>query len=401
MIASLYIHVPFCTRKCDYCDFYSVPIGILGNQDRERDALLDSYVERILADARALASRFNVEAIPSIYIGGGTPSLLGAERIYRLLAGLRELFPPQPQPICGRTAHAPREITVEANPESVDEKFLSACNGGGVSRVSVGIQSFYEPSRTAVRRCGALSGADLEQRLAIVSSHCALFSIDLISGLPLQTEAVLRSDIERALAFAPEHVSLYALTVEKGTALERNLRRNSCPALPDADEADALWLAGRSRLSNAGYEHYEVSNFSRNGKRCLHNTRYWRMENWLALGPGASGTVIDDKTGTARRYAVAADLENWLTAPRVQEECLDQRVLMKETLLMGFRYIEGPDPVLFRSRFGMGITDAIPKTLTRWGERGCLAETCIALNGEGLLLLNRFLSDAFTEIDSQ
>jgi oxygen-independent coproporphyrinogen-3 oxidase len=408
------------------------------------------YVERVLADARALASRFNPESIPSVYIGGGTPSLLGAERMSGLLAGLRALLPlpdghaprramyvdisqkdltqrRQGAEICtGFTncaqdsaslrlrerefeinlTHIPEssantEITVEANPESIDEEFLSVCGAGGVGRVSVGIQSFHEPSRAAVHRCGALSAEELEQRLALVACmYPESFSIDLVSGLPLQTEAALLNDIDCALAFNPGHISLYALTLEKGTVLERNVRRNSGPALPDADEADSLWLAGRSRLLDAGYVQYEVSNFSRNGKRGLHNIRYWHMENWLGLGPGASGTIIDDDTGTARRYTVAADLEKWLAGACVQEEFLDRSVLMKETLLMGFRYIEGPDTVLFRRRFGIDIIDAIPETLAHWRESGYMADAGIALNSGGLLLLNRFLVDAFSEIDS-
>jgi len=399
MECSLYIHVPFCSAKCDYCDFYSVPIGSPGRRSSEADSRLDAYVKRVLADARELASRFQPERIPSVYIGGGTPSLLGAARMSELLAGLRALFPLRSGQAAQDSAYT--EITVELNPESVDEEFLRACRAGGVNRVSVGIQSFHEPSRAAVHRCGALSTAALEQRLALLASmYPASFSIDLLSGLPLQTDAVLLNDIDRALAFAPGHISLYALTVEKGTVLEQKLRRNSGPPLPDADAADSLWLAGRDRLLDAGYDQYEVSNFSQSGKRSIHNTRYWRMENWLGLGPGASGTLIDDAAGTARRYTVAADLEQWLGGAPVQEDFLDRQVLMKETLLMGFRYIDGPDSALFRRRFGIDIADIIPETLAHWQKTGLMAPFGRALNRDGLLFLNRFLIEAFAEMDN-
>ena len=399
---SLYIHVPFCTAKCDYCDFFSMPLTAQPCCDAE--FLLDAYAGRILADAQALLERYKPDFVPSVYIGGGTPSILGAERMDRLLAGLYSLLSIQDALSAGKPAgNLPLEISVELNPESACEEFLSVCRARGVSRVSMGVQSFYEPSRAAVRRNGLLSSAAIEKKLALVSEFFpGAFSVDLISGLPLQTQAILSDDLDRVLAFNPVHVSLYALSLEKGTVLEQNTRKQgSCAALPDTDEADSLWLSGRDRLLDAGYEQYEVSNFSLSGKQCLHNIRYWRMESWLGLGPGASGTIIDEDTGTAWRRTISPELEKWLAAPEtcVREEFLAPAVLMRETLLMGFRYIKGPDPVLFRKRFGIDITDAIPKTLEHWQDSGCMAAGGIALNRKGLLLLDRFLVDAFVELD--
>jgi oxygen-independent coproporphyrinogen-3 oxidase len=158
-----------------------------------------------------------------------------------------------------------------------------------------------------------------------------------------------------------------------------------------------LWLSGSERLVQAGYEQYEVSNFALNGKRSVHNLRYWRMENWLAAGPGASGTIIDDTAGTARRYIVPADLDAWLAGSSITEEFLDTGTVMKETLLMGFRCIEGPDAALFRKRFGGAIGDFIPQTLKTWQDSGLMAENGNALNRKGLRVLDRFLIDAFAE----
>jgi oxygen-independent coproporphyrinogen-3 oxidase len=237
------------------------------------------------------------------------------------------------------------------------------------------------------------------------------FSVDLIAGLPLQSKAVMLEDIRRLLAFEPGHISLYALTPEEGTPLEQKYRaaqknHNRSEVsdgihLTDSDEIDSVWLAGRGCLIDAGFDQYEVSNFAKQGKRGLHNIRYWRMENWLGLGPGASGTLIDDSAGTGRRYTTAPDLEKWLACETVTgEEFLDRSVLMKESLLMGFRYTDGPDPRLFKRRFGIELARAIPKTLERWRKKGCIAEDKIALNSEGMLFLNAFLVEAFGEIGS-
>jgi oxygen-independent coproporphyrinogen-3 oxidase len=323
----------------------------------------------------------------------------------RLLAGIKKCLPIT-QTEAGEMVSRGNELvefTVEANPESLDEDFLSVCREGGVNRISVGVQSFYKPSRAAVHRAAALSCVEIEKQLALVSRmYPGAFSVDLISGLPLQTREVLRGDIDRVLSFNPGHVSLYALTVEKGTPLALALERNpAAVTLPEPDEADSLWLSGAEHLVQAGYNQYEVSNFALNGNRSVHNIRYWRMENWLAAGPGASATIIDDERGTARRYTVPADVALWLAGSPMQEEFLDTGIVMKETLLMGFRYCEGPDAALFHRRFGEDIGDFIPKTLKKWRDRGLMAENGGALNREGLRMLDRFLIDAFMEIEAK
>jgi oxygen-independent coproporphyrinogen-3 oxidase len=229
------------------------------------------------------------------------------------------------------------------------------------------------------------------------------FSADLIAGLPLQDEGILLRDIERLLTCQPGHVSLYALTLEAGTPLEKAVRKGKI-SLPPGDRADALWLAGRDALERGGYAQYEVSNFSLPGKASLHNIRYWVMENWLGAGPAASGTLIDDASGTGRRYTIPADVDSYLgkagsSPPPRHEEFLDRLTLMKETLLMGFRYAEGPDEALFRKRFRCGLKETIPGTLKRWRERGLVRQDKTALTKEGLLFLDRFLLECFKELE--
>jgi len=387
MEASLYIHVPFCAGACDYCDFYSVPV-------KPEDARLERYIETLLLEAGRVFDKFRPGQIPTIYIGGGTPSVLGPAGISRLLRGIAD--------IAARfSSSVPDEITVEANPESADEAFLAAARNAGVSRLSLGIQSFYGASRKAVRRIG--DGDLLAGRLALAAEYFpGAFSADLISGFPLQDEKVLLDDIRTLVNYRPAHVSLYALTLESGNPLAAKT--------VDKDEADRLWLAGRDALEEYGYSQYEISNFCLSGKESLHNLRYWRMQNWLALGPAASGTVIDDRQGRGFRYTIPADLDAWLVAggsgfsretglPPVIED-LDTLTLIKETLLMGFRCTEGPDETLFRSRFHRNIRDFIPETLLHWRSQGLLRNDKDALTKGALAFLNKFLVDAFRELDA-
>jgi oxygen-independent coproporphyrinogen-3 oxidase len=381
--ASLYIHVPFCSACCDYCDFYSLPV-------QKEDPRLNLYIERILSDAEAGLSRYGIGHIPTVYIGGGTPSVLGPGGISRLLRGLGSLWP----------GKGPQEITVEANPESAGRDFLAAALQEGATRLSLGVQSFHEASRRAVHRTG--DGRLLPERLKDASEiFPGAFSADIISGLPFQDEKVLLRDLEKLLSYGPAHVSLYALTVGEGTPLAKR------SGLPLPDEAARLWIRGRDFLEEAGYGQYEVSNFCLPGKESRHNIRYWRMENWLGLGPGASGTFIDDGNGgggtCGLRRAVVPDADLWLggnTEGLETEEALDTFTLIKETVLMGFRYLWGPDTALFRRRFTRDIDRVIGRTMARWRERGLMRPDRATLTRAGLLLLDRFVIEAFEEMES-
>ena len=398
MTASLYIHIPFCAGKCDYCDFFSVPV----NESKD-SGLLDRFAGAVVDDIKDQIDIFGVDHVPAIYIGGGTPSALGAKRMEHLLTGLQAVLKSMQKP--------PAEFTVEANPESADENFLQACRSGGVSRISLGVQSFHEPSRRAVHRKG--DSHLLERRLALAAQlFPGAFSADLITGLPFQTAAILESDIRTLLSYQPAHVSLYSLTLEPQTPLGRQTAQQGAAAisLPSGEEADSLWIHGRDLLEASGFTQYEVSNFSLGGKHCIHNIRYWQMENWLGAGPAASGTLIDENTGTGRRLSYPGDIGGYLAAPKprihtVRAEELSRSDLVRESLLMGFRYRGGPNAELFRRRFHRSIEEYIPNTIARWHERGFFetgemnAPAALAPSQEGLLFLNSFLRDAFSELE--
>ncbi|MDR3122898.1 MAG: coproporphyrinogen III oxidase family protein [Treponema sp.] len=390
--ASVYIHVPFCAGLCDYCDFYSVSVT-------NDDPRLDRYVDLALADLEESLNENDIDRVPTVYIGGGTPSVLGAERLDKLLGGVAVLL----RGVGAAAGGAKREFTLEANPESADEAVLNLCRERCVTRLSLGTQTFHGVSRRAVHRAG--DPALLTERLAAAAACFGEdMSLDLMTGLPYQDEQVVLRDIAGALSHKPGHVSLYALALEEGTPLANRARAKRA-ALPEGDEADRLWIAGRDALEAAGYAQYEVSNFSLPGKQSGHNTRYWRMESWLGLGPGGSGTLIDDASGTGLRRTFKPDLDLWLNrgASRTaacDEEPLDRRVLMEESILMGFRRLEGPDLALFERRFHRPLRSLIPATIQRWESRGLLQSRPLALAKEGLLFLNAFLREAIFELAS-
>ena len=380
---SLYVHLPFCAGKCDYCDFYSVPVSTDNSDHR-----LERYVETLLLEAGRLLDKYRPESVPTLYVGGGTPSVLGPALVGRLLDGLLETI--------SRFSPPPVEITVEANPESTDRAFLDSLCKRSVTRLSLGVQTLHGPSRRAVRRLG--DQTLLSERLALAARYFPDgLSVDLISGLPFQDESILLDDINAVIAYKPSHVSLYALTVEDGTPLGIRAAKGEV-LLPQGDEADRLWIAGRDALEKSGYKQYEVSNFCLPGRESQHNIRYWRMLNWLALGPSASATIIDDENGKGIRYTFPPELNGW---PSPVVENLDTLTLIKETFLMGFRYIEGPDEDLFRRRFKRNIGEIIPKTLENWRGKGLFQKDRCALTKDGFLLLNRFLIEAYGEVGSR
>jgi len=420
MEASLYIHVPFCAHACDYCDFYSISV-------KPRDPRPERFIETLLLEAerflRMTPSELETQlssglpgfetgsgpsrqteqasspygrdlpfSIPTVFFGGGTPSLLGPAGIKKLLCELMEL-------ITRYTSSQPSEITLEANPETADEAFLAAIREAGVTRLSLGIQTFNDPARRAVNRIG--DAAMMYSSLSLAKEYFpGAFSVDLMSGLPFQDEKVLLNDIAGVLFYKPVHVSLYALSASLQTPL----------SAPDQDEADRLWLCGRDALEKSGYSQYEVSNFCLPGMESRHNIRYWLMNNWLGFGPAASGTIINEEKRRGYRYTIPHDVDSWLSsrgcwfskkhklAPKIEE--LDTLTLIKESLLMGFRYLEGPDEELFRRRFRIGIYELIPKTINSWREHGSFRKGKLALTKDGLLFLNRFLLDTFEELDA-
>ncbi|MDR2481586.1 MAG: radical SAM family heme chaperone HemW [Spirochaetaceae bacterium] len=369
MTASLYIHIPFCKKKCDYCDFYSIPIDADSKE-------IDVYIDTLCSSIKYQFECHNVDKVPTVYIGGGTPSFIKSSRIEKLLSFLESILPSLPE-----------EFTVEANPESLTEAFIAAVAGApscGITRLSIGVQTFSGRSRKAVGRLGKTG--DIKEKLKLVSASGIDFSVDIISGLPYQHIKTLMNDIELSLLYKPSHISLYDLSLEKGSLIAEEVKKKK-RKFPNAETAESLWILGRDMLESAGYDQYEVSNFALNGKRSLHNIRYWRMLNWIGCGISASSTLIND------------DMCEGIRCVDGSMERLDKITLLKETLMMGFRFIDGPDEALFKKRFLHDIEYFIPHTVSAWRKNGLLCTEKTALTKEGLLLLNRFIYECFLEID--
>ncbi|GMO36409.1 MAG: radical SAM family heme chaperone HemW [Termitinemataceae bacterium] len=381
MKASLYIHIPFCFVKCDYCNFYSVPLSKFDPK------IIGPFLLHLFDDIQIQINKFNVTEIITIYIGGGSPSILGIEYFEKLLNFLKSIIPNNPQ-----------EFTVELNPEFTSVEFLLLCKQFNVNRMSIGVQSFNSKSRQAIGRICSSDKIDASLKL-LSNLYCDSYSADLISGLPHQD---LLSDIKILTQYKPAHISLYDLTVEENTPLYKKINLNKIN-LPTPEFAEEAWIQGRDLLENLEFKQYEVSNFCKPNGQSVHNIRYWRMENWIAAGPSSSATIIDDQNAIGKRYTTQSDIQNYLQNRKTNYiiEELTKETLIKESLLMGFRYIKGPCKKLFFKRFGINITDLIPKTIKSWKDNELMQEKELALTKDGLLLLNSFLADCFLEIESK
>ena len=261
---SLYIHIPFCRSKCAYCDFFSIPRG----------EVPDGYVDALLSEIRFHRECMHTGPLETVYFGGGTPGLLSFRQLERIMAQVL------PQCVSGA------EITLEVNPENVTAELLRCAAGSGINRFSVGIQSLDDRVLRAVNR-NATAAISL-RALELLTASGAVFSADMIAGLPEQRDRDFIEGLQKIMSFCPSHVSLYALTVAEHTPLAQQIRRGSV-RYSDA-RIDRQWITGRNILEAGGYLQYEVSNFALPGKESRHNSVYWQQKPYTGAGAGASGT---------------------------------------------------------------------------------------------------------------
>lgn len=373
---ALYIHWPFCLAKCPYCDFNS----------HVRETIDQARFANALATELAYeGARLGRRKLRSIFFGGGTPSLMAPETAARLIAEASRLFAPDPD----------IEITLEANPTSVEAGRLARFRDAGVNRISLGVQSL-DPAALA------LLGRQHSPRQAIAALETAraLFprlSFDLIYARPGQSEAAWREELRQALALAADHLSLYQLTIEPGTAFEARHRQGAL-VLPDADRAARLYQATEEEALRFGLVPYEVSNYARPGSESRHNLVYWRYGEYAGIGPGAHGRLgLDGRLVATRRHRAP---EPW--AARVErhghgstsEDALDPATRAREALLMGLRLIEGLDEARFAARTSRRLDEALDQVvLAQAIEAGYLTRAAgrLAATREGVLRLDALL----------
>jgi oxygen-independent coproporphyrinogen-3 oxidase len=374
---ALYIHWPFCAAKCPYCDFNS-HVRERIDQARFRDALR--------RELEFEAARTGRRPLVSIFFGGGTPSLMAPETAAALIGDACTAF----------DAADGIEITLEANPTSVESAKLAAFRDAGVNRVSLGVQSL---EAEALRFLGRRH--DTAQAIAALEAARAIFprvSFDLIYARPGQSEASWRAELRRALALAADHLSLYQLTIEPGTQFA-TLHARGAFALPEGEEAARLYLATAEEAARFGLLPYEVSNYAKPGAESRHNLQYWRYGDYLGIGPGAHQRVTRDGALLAARRHRAP--EEW--AARVErdghaitvEEALAPRERAREALLMGLRLAEGVDPARIEARSGLPFAEAVDAAmLAALIEEGYLAwndARRLAATPDGLLRLDALL----------
>ena len=382
--SGLYIHIPFCTQKCRYCDFYS----ITQKADFRPYHPNPQFIERLLQDVRFFKERSAIESWKTVYIGGGTPSLLHPDDIRTLADGIRE---GQKQPV--------QEFTIEANPEDITSDWLAACNESGINRLSIGVQTFDNDVLAVNGRRGSKEKT-ITALETIKRRWQGELSCDLIAGLSGQTAQSLADDVRRLIDYRIEHLSLYGLCSEEPLSDTRE------------DFISELLRENTELLAANGYIRYEVSNFSyRDKHRSLHNQIYWNMEPYIGVGPAACGTLIYEDSGgrfiAAERFEGIKDIDRWMTAADRTSvypcEHIGRNTFLEEVLMMGVRLVEGMNRASFARRFGADITAFIGEILSRWEKRGqCRIESNrVYLTEEGMLFLNRFLVDALSEPDTK
>ncbi len=355
---ALYVHWPFCLSKCPYCDFNS--------HVRERIPQA-RMVAALRAELEYEAARLGKRRLTSIFFGGGTPSLLDPENVAALIGDAKRLF----------AAADDVEITLEANPTSIEAGKFGGYAQAGVNRVSIGVQSFDDEALKFLGR-----GHDAAQAVAAIELARRIFprlSFDLIYARPGQSEASWRAELARALSLAADHLSLYQLTIEAGTKFATLHARGEFE-LPEDELAAALYDATADEAAKFGLAQYEISNYAAPGGESRHNLAYWRYQDYAGIGPGAHGRMTLDGTriGTSRHRApeVWAGMVERDGHGVTQSEAIGNADQAREALLMGLRLAEGIDAATFLDRTGVALAEAVePETLADAVEAGYLVQT--------------------------
>ena len=371
----IYIHIPFCRSKCDYCDFYS----LAGQEGR-----MDDYQKALLAHMKETAPQTRGWQIDTVYFGGGTPSFYGEKRLRELLRLIGKRF----------DLAKDAEITVECNPDSVDLKMLQALRRAGVNRLSLGVQSACDRELQSLHR-----PHDFQQAVqAVALARKAKFqnlSLDLIYGLPGQELAGWQDTVEQVLALKPEHLSCYGLKVEEGTPLDYRVSRGE--KLPDDDAQADMYLWTVERLEKEGYRQYEISNFARSGFQSRHNLKYWMGRPYIGFGPGAHSDF------GGRRYSFVRDLEGYISGVLEGGTVIDSSDLIparergSEYLMLRLRTTRGIEEWEYRREFFLDF-DPIEQKLEDyerhgWAERH---ERRWNLTPKGFLISNQLIGDLLT-----
>jgi len=373
----LYLHIPFCSAICNYCNFNR---GLFDADLKAR--YVDALVVEIERAGRVRSEGAAVRSADTIYFGGGTPSLLEPSEVGRIIAACRDAF----------DVSGDAEVTLEANPESVDPRKLAALRNAGVNRLSFGVQSFRD---TELRRLSRLHDA-ARARGAMGEARNAGFeniSLDLMMWLPEQRVDEWLSNVDAAIACDPDHLSLYLLEVYPNAPLKDDMARARWSQAPD-DDAATMYVTAMERLEAAGYEQYEISNVAKPGRQSRHNLKYWTDGEWFGFGCGAHGTIDGVRTKNVSGIADYIDciVRGQAVTSDVRRMDADER--LGDALFTGLRLVEGLDLDAVQNRYGVDVWRKYGAELARFLEAGVLRRDGrrLALTRSGMLLANEVMT---------
>lgn len=370
----LYVHFPWCVKKCPYCDFNSHP---LTNELPE-----ESYTDALIADWQAQQTGRGQRKISSVFFGGGTPSLFHPESFQRLLDVVRP------------TLTDDAEITMEANPGTLEYGNLADYRGAGINRLSMGVQSFDDTALAALGRIHS----SREAMVAIEAAQLAGFdnmNLDLMHGLPQQTTAIALNDLASAISAGVSHISWYQLTIEPRTEFAKRP-----PQLPDEDVLGDIETRGLELLAEHGFSRYEISAYARDKQQARHNRNYWEFGDYLGIGAGAHGKLTTRASESTlnivrtaqpkqpRLYLQQAEAQNW----QLQTHAVTTQELPSEFMMNALRLIDGVPESVFVERTGLE-SEHVDKVLTKWRRMGCMQDDRIALTPMGINALDTIVAD--------
>jgi oxygen-independent coproporphyrinogen-3 oxidase len=353
----LYIHVPFCIKKCAYCDFLSGP------QD---ERTIENYVERLLDEICAYSSNMEVTKnyqVSTVFLGGGTPSVLSANQMERIFDALNRTF----------DIVSDAEITIEANPGTVTREKLEAYKKCGINRISFGLQS---TNNEELKLLGRIHTYEEFLESYQLTRECGFdnINVDLISAIPKQTVESWEKTLSEVIALSPEHISAYSLIVEDGTPFAK-MYGEGCPRehdLPSEEEERIIYYRTEELIEKAGYHRYEISNYAREGKECRHNLGYWERKEYLGIGLGAASLIDNTRFKNTDELLYYMEHTDDLNAIRENVEILSIREQMEEFMFLGLREIKGVSISAFESAFGKSMEEHYGEQIHKLIEQGLL-----------------------------
>ena len=373
-MAHLYIHIPFCLSKCAYCSFVSFP-GM--------DHLFSRYIKALGEEMRLLSSRYETGPLETIFLGGGTPSLLSVENICSLLHSCREQFLIDPR----------AEISMEINPKTLDFIKMISLKEGGINRASIGVQSFIDKE---LQRLGRMHTAQEAWNAveAVRSAGISNINLDLISGLPGQSVGSWRWNLQSAIALQPDHLSLYQLSIEEETGFSRQIEAGRL-VLPDEDEIAGMDEVTLELCEAAGLRQYEISNFARPGFECRHNINYWLNEEYFGIGAGAVRCLKGERVKNIEDPLVYCEKVERGESVVKESESLDAESSFRESVVMGLRMVKGVSSERLLSRYGIDLQLYYGETLKKLLDLSLLEfdTSYLRLTLKGRALANRVMAD--------